>query len=202
VVLRHGQTKLPANGTDLTYSVISMERVNPYRSLKEEVKTQGRSMARRDQTDREKKRMSLGNGADIGLWGGRSTRQTSTTRSRLILRGASHERNLINRSGDQSRYDSDRCWCGLKRRRQMVRHHWPTIQPQRCRLQVRIVRRRRKADRGKVKGIATSVTCSYSGKVLAVRRVTENLARKLRVSDRRNLGHSERRHRQPYATQA
>src|SRR5947208_14233734 len=50
---------------------------------------------------------------------------------------------------------------------------WPTIQRNVRRLQVRIVQATKESRWGKVKSLQRLLTHSYSGKVLAVRRVTE-----------------------------
>src|SRR4249920_4075557 len=55
---------------------------------------------------------------------------------------------------------------------------WPTIQRNVRRLQVRIVQATKESRWGKVKSLQRLLTHSYSGKVLAVRRVTENNGRK------------------------
>src|SRR2546429_3402296 len=55
---------------------------------------------------------------------------------------------------------------------------WPTIQRNVRRLQVRIVQATKESRWGKVKSLQRLLTHSYSGKVLAVRRVTENNGKK------------------------
>src|SRR6266702_8593549 len=55
---------------------------------------------------------------------------------------------------------------------------WPTIQRNVRRLQVRIVQATKESRWGKVKSLQRLLTHSYSGKVLAVRRVTENDGKK------------------------
>src|SRR5207302_5346806 len=56
--------------------------------------------------------------------------------------------------------------------------NWPTIRRNVRRLQVRIVQATKAGRWGKVKALQRLLTCSYSGKVLAVRRVTENSGKK------------------------
>src|SRR3989475_10914292 len=56
--------------------------------------------------------------------------------------------------------------------------NWPTIYRNVRRLQVRIVQATKAGRWGKVKALQRLLTCSYSGKVLAVRRVTENTGKK------------------------
>ena len=55
---------------------------------------------------------------------------------------------------------------------------WPAIQRNVRRLQVRIVQATKESRWGKVKSLQRLLTHSYSGKVLAVRRVTENNGKK------------------------
>ncbi len=57
--------------------------------------------------------------------------------------------------------------------------HWDQIAWKRCerqvaRLQARIVKASRERRWGKVKALQRLLTCSFSGKALAVKRVTEN----------------------------
>src|ERR1700678_203739 len=57
--------------------------------------------------------------------------------------------------------------------------HWDQIDWKRCeqqvaRLQARIVKASREGRWGKVKALQRLLTCSFSGKALAVKRVTEN----------------------------
>src|SRR2546429_3380199 len=67
---------------------------------------------------------------------------------------------------------------------------WPTIQRNVRRLQVRIVQATKESRWGKVKSLQRLLTHSYSGKVLAVRRVTENNGKKTdRKSTRLNSSH-------------
>ncbi len=58
---------------------------------------------------------------------------------------------------------------------------WQAIHQNVRRLQVRIVQATKAGRWNKVKSLQRLLTHSYSGKVLAVRRVTEILARKLQV---------------------
>jgi RNA-directed DNA polymerase len=51
---------------------------------------------------------------------------------------------------------------------------WPTIHRNVRRLQVRIAQATKEGNWGKVRALQRLLTHSYSGKVLAVRRVTEN----------------------------
>src|SRR5713101_134889 len=51
---------------------------------------------------------------------------------------------------------------------------WPSVYRNVRRLQVRIVKAMKENRWSKVKVLQRLLTCSYSGKVLAVRRVTEN----------------------------
>jgi RNA-directed DNA polymerase len=62
--------------------------------------------------------------------------------------------------------------------------NWPTIHHNVRRLQVRIVQATKAGKWGKVKALQRLLTCSYSGKVLAVRRVTENSGKKTPGVDR------------------
>ena len=55
---------------------------------------------------------------------------------------------------------------------------WPAIHRNVRRLQVRIVQATKESRWGKVKSLQRLLTHSYSGKVLAVRRVTENNGKK------------------------
>jgi RNA-directed DNA polymerase len=63
--------------------------------------------------------------------------------------------------------------------------NWPTIHRNVRRLQVRIVKATKAGRWGKVKALQRVLTCSYSGKVLAVRRVTENSGKKTPGVDRK-----------------
>jgi RNA-directed DNA polymerase len=56
--------------------------------------------------------------------------------------------------------------------------HWPSIQRNVRRLQVRIAQATKQSRWGKVRALQRLLTHSYSGKVLAVRRVTENDGKK------------------------
>src|ERR1700677_4806841 len=61
--------------------------------------------------------------------------------------------------------------------------HWDQIDWKRCerhvsRLQARIVKASREGRWGKVKTLQRLLTCSFSGKALAVKRVTENQGRR------------------------
>jgi RNA-directed DNA polymerase len=62
---------------------------------------------------------------------------------------------------------------------------WQTIQRNVRRLQVRIVQATKESRWGKVKSLQRLLTHSYSGKVLAVRRVTENNGKKTPGVDRK-----------------
>ena len=66
---------------------------------------------------------------------------------------------------------------------------WQSVNRNVRRLQVRIVQAWKAGRWNKVKALQHLLTCSYSGKVLAVRRVTECGQENPR-SGRRNLGHS------------
>jgi len=55
---------------------------------------------------------------------------------------------------------------------------WPTIHRNVRRLQVRIAQATKEGNWGKVRALQRLLTHSYSGKVLAVRRVTENNGKK------------------------
>ena len=55
---------------------------------------------------------------------------------------------------------------------------WPTIHRNVRRLQVRIAQATKEGNGGKVRALQRLLTHSYSGKVLAVRRVTENNGKK------------------------
>ena len=56
--------------------------------------------------------------------------------------------------------------------------HWPTIQRNVRRLQVRIAQATKEGSWGRVRALQRLLTHSFSGKVLAVRRVTENAGKK------------------------
>jgi RNA-directed DNA polymerase len=73
--------------------------------------------------------------------------------------------------------------------------HWDQIDWKRCeqrvaRLQARIVKASREDRWGKVKALQRLLTCSFSGKALAVKRVTEN-----KYSGPRRSPNSKRSHR-------
>ena len=55
---------------------------------------------------------------------------------------------------------------------------WPTIQRNVRRLQVRIAQATKEGSLGKVRALQRLLTHSFSGKVIAVRRVTENTGKK------------------------
>ena len=61
---------------------------------------------------------------------------------------------------------------------------WPTIERNVRRLQVRIAQATKEGRRGKVRALQRLLTRSYSGKALAVRRVTENQGKKTPGVDR------------------
>ena len=67
---------------------------------------------------------------------------------------------------------------------------WQTAQRNVHRLQVRIVQATKAGRWGKVKALQRLLTHSYSGKVLAVGRVTGNAGKKTAGVDRRNLEHT------------
>jgi RNA-directed DNA polymerase len=73
---------------------------------------------------------------------------------------------------------------------------WPTINRNVRRLQVRIAQATKEGSWGKVRALQRLLTHSYSGKVLAVRRVTENTARKPPAWTRKFGTHPRRRYRQ------
>jgi RNA-directed DNA polymerase len=60
---------------------------------------------------------------------------------------------------------------------------WPTINRNARRLQVRIAQVTKEGSWGKVRALQRLLTHSYSGKALAVRRVTENTGNKTRGVD-------------------
>src|SRR5207253_8423240 len=62
---------------------------------------------------------------------------------------------------------------------------WPTIQRNVRRLQVRIAQATKVGSWGKVRTLQRLLTHSFSGKVLAVRRVTENTGKKTPGVDRK-----------------
>ena len=55
---------------------------------------------------------------------------------------------------------------------------WPKCERQVRRLQARIVKATREGRWGKVQALQRLLTCSFSGKALAVKRVTENQGRR------------------------
>ena len=61
---------------------------------------------------------------------------------------------------------------------------WPTIERNVRRLQVRIAQATKEGRWGKVRALQRLLTRSYSGKALAVRRVTENQGKKTPGVDR------------------
>jgi RNA-directed DNA polymerase len=67
---------------------------------------------------------------------------------------------------------------------------WPAINRNVRRLQVRIVQATKASRWGRVRALQRLLTHSYSGKVLAVRRATENNGKKTPRCGPRNLGHS------------
>src|SRR5216117_2681451 len=75
--------------------------------------------------------------------------------------------------------------------------NWPTIHRNVRRLQVRIVQATKESRWGRVRALQHLLTHSYSGKVLAVRRVTENNGKKTPGVDQEIWTHQKRRHR-PY----
>ena len=62
--------------------------------------------------------------------------------------------------------------------------YWPTIERNVRRLQVRIAQATKEGRWGKVRALQRLLTRSYSGKALAVRRVTENQGKKTPGVDR------------------
>ena len=77
--------------------------------------------------------------------------------------------------------------------------NWPTIHRNVRRLQVRIVQATKAGRWGKVKALQRLLTCSYSGKVLAVRRVTENSGKKTPGVDREIWDTPEKKTQAVYA---
>jgi len=77
--------------------------------------------------------------------------------------------------------------------------NWPTIRRNVRRLQVRIVQATKAGRWGKVKALQRLLTCSYSGKVLAVRRVTENSGKKTPGVDRKIWDTPEKKTQAVYA---
>ena len=73
---------------------------------------------------------------------------------------------------------------------------WPTIQRNVRRLQVRIVQATKESRWSKVKSLQRLLTHSYSGKVLAVRRVTENNGKKTPGVDQKIWKHRKIKLRQ------
>jgi reverse transcriptase-like protein len=72
---------------------------------------------------------------------------------------------------------------------------WQAINHNVRRLQVRIVQATKASRWGKVRALQHLLTHSYSGKVLAVRRVTENMARKPLAWTKKSGTHQKRRYR-------
>jgi RNA-directed DNA polymerase len=75
----------------------------------------------------------------------------------------------------KSQMNADRIACASS----ATAKHWDQIDWKRCerqvvRLQARIVKASRERRWGKVKALQWLLTCSFSGKALAVKRVTEN----------------------------
>ena len=68
--------------------------------------------------------------------------------------------------------------------------NWPTIERNVRRLQVRIAQATKEGRWGKVRALQRLLTRSFSGKALAVRRVTENQGKKNPRCGPRNLGHT------------
>ncbi len=68
---------------------------------------------------------------------------------------------------------------------------WNAAHKNVCRLQMRIVKATKEKRWGKVKALQRLLTRSFSGKALAVRRVTENPGRKNARRGRRNLDHAK-----------
>jgi len=73
---------------------------------------------------------------------------------------------------------------------------WQAIHQNVRRLQVRIAQATKVSRWGKVRALQRLLTHSYSGKVLAVRRVTENDGKKTPVSTKKFGTHQKRRHKQ------
>src|SRR5205809_3136425 len=74
--------------------------------------------------------------------------------------------------------------------------NWPTIHRNVRRLQVRIVQATKESRWGRVRALQRLLTHSYSGKVLAVRRVTENNSKATSVWTKKFGTHQSRKHRQ------
>jgi hypothetical protein len=73
---------------------------------------------------------------------------------------------------------------------------WPTIHRNVRRLQVRIAQATKERRWGKVQALQRLLTHSYSGKILAVRRVTENTGKKTPGVDQEIWDTPAKRHRQ------
>ena len=68
--------------------------------------------------------------------------------------------------------------------------NWPQCERNVSRLQARIVKATREGRWGKVKALQRLLTHSFSGKALAVKRVTENQGKRTSGVDGEDLGHS------------
>ncbi len=79
---------------------------------------------------------------------------------------------------------------------------WRAINRNVRRLQVRIVQATKASRWGRVRALQRLLTHSYSGKVLAVRRVTENNSKKTPRCGPRNLGHTREENTGSTCTQA
>src|SRR5215469_11987054 len=77
---------------------------------------------------------------------------------------------------------------------------WPAIQRNVRRLQVRIAQASREGRWGKVRALQHLLTHSYSGKALAVRRVTENTGKKTPGVDKEIWDTPEKKIRPPDLT--
>ena len=89
--------------------------------------------------------------------------------------GLSSRENLANHfrgQADDGRHSH--CWCGLPRGGRLASINWKSAYRIVCRLQARIVKAIQEGRWGKVKALQYLLTHSFSGKALAIRRVTEN----------------------------
>ena len=115
-------------------------------------------------------------------------RRRSTTlldaKAGRLPRGASRERAGLIGLWDKANDDGQAVGAVSSEAAEWYAIDWPTIHRNVRRLQVRIAQAAKEGRWGKVRALQRLLTHSYSGKVLAVRRVTENNGKKTPGVDR------------------
>ena len=143
--------------------------------------TKGRNAVRRIDSvagmRKEKKRRPRGNGVDTGCVS--HIDNIHRTRKRADVSLVLHTRELEESTHEAMQMTTVQTVGAASRdAAEWFAIDWQAVNRNVRRLQVRIVQAIKAGRRNKVKALQRLLTCSYSGKVLAVRRVTENAGKK------------------------